>query len=151
MRLTRWAALLAVLCLTPDAAHAQSRKAARAERKIAAVMTDLREEMRVYNRELDFFRRVPEYKPLSDLRNRLDTQAVRVVELETAGPGSGPALRELAREMERTAREMRALTVRLDTRAEAGAPKDVRRVADRLNEQAGQIVRTIDRFAVMFR
>jgi hypothetical protein len=135
MRQVQWVALLAVLTLVPQPAQAQR---GRTERRIARLMDDLREEMWAYRRELNFFRRAPEYRELVELRWRLRNQAMRVAELE-GRPRAERTQRELAREMERTARELKRLTGRLESRTDLGAPREVRRHADRLKEHADRI------------
>src|SRR4051794_17651559 len=106
MRHARWVALLALLGLAPQA-HGQSpKRAERTERRIARLMDRLRDEMWAYRQELDFFRRAPEYAGLVELRHRLRGLAIRVAEMEEGGPRAQVVQRELAREMEQTAREL---------------------------------------------
>src|SRR4051812_2125724 len=145
MRQLKWAVLLAVLCLAPQPAHAQPRERERTERRVARLMDRLREEMWSYRQELDFFRRAPEYNRLVDLRYRLRGQAIRVAQLEEGGPRSQRAQRELAREMEETARDLKRLTGQLEARTDVGAPGEVRRRADRLKERADEIRNLIGR------
>ncbi len=151
MRPLKWAALLSAFCVTPTAAHAQFNKAERAEKRIAAIMTEFNEEMRGYERELKFFHDVPEHKSLLDTRNKLVGQSARMTELELSGTGAGPAIRDLAGQMDLTSRELKLGTDRLDQRAGAGAPKEVRRAADKLKAHADRMVKTIDKVVAMFR
>jgi hypothetical protein len=151
MRRLRWTALLGILCLTPAVAHAQNRNARGAERQIDAVMTEFDEELRSFERDLKYFERVPEFKPMFELRNRLVAQATEMTRLDRAGPGSGPAIRELAREMDHEARELSAISGLLRKRADAIASTEDQRVADRLKGQAELMVKSIDKLAGLFR
>jgi hypothetical protein len=151
MRRLRRTALLAVLCLTPAVAHAQNRNARGAERQIDAVMAEFNEELRGFERDLKFFERVPEFKPMFEIRNRLVGQAAEMTRLDKAGTGSGPAIREIAREMDREARELGAISGLLRKRADAVASTEDRRVADRLKGQADLMVKSIDKLAALFR
>jgi len=147
MRRAKWTALMGVICLVPVTARAQPpAQQQRVERRIAVLMEELRTEMWAYRQELDFFQRTPEYPTLVDLRFKLRDQAIRVADLERArGPEARVAQRELAREMEQSARELKRLTGRLENRADLGAPKEVRRLADRLKDHANAIQGTIRR------
>jgi len=140
MRRAKWTALMGVICLVPVTARAQPpAQQQRVERRIAVLMEELRTEMWAY-------RRTPEYPTLVDLRFKLRDQAIRVADLERArGPEARVAQRELAREMEQSARELKRLTGRLENRADLGAPREVRRLADRLKDHADAIQGTIRR------
>jgi len=140
----KWAALLAVLSFVPQPAQAQ-RVGDRTERRVARLMDGLRDEMWAYRQELDFFRRAPEYNRLVDLRYRLRGQAIRVAELERRGPRAQREQLFLAREMEQTARELKGLTDRLETRTDIGAGPERRRHADRLKAHADRIRELIGR------
>jgi hypothetical protein len=138
MRQARWIALLvpALAGLIPQTAGAQ---VFAPQRRIAALMDQLREQMWVYRQELNFFQRAPEYEQLLELRYHLRNKAVRVAELGQAGPGTFPEQRELARGMEQTAREMFRLTRQLENRTDLGAREEVRRRADMLTDQVVEI------------
>jgi hypothetical protein len=148
MRKANWVALLVVLILVP-ASPAQ--RPARTERQIARLMDRLRDEMWAYRQELDFFRRAPEYRQLVELRYRIRGLAIQVAELETRGPGARRTQRELSRQMEQNARELKRLTGRLEERTDVGAPREVRRRADRLKEHADEIRKLIGRLDDMVR
>src|SRR5947209_17589235 len=106
MRQVKWAALLVLVGLAPLPAQAQ--RVERAERRVDRLMDRLREEMWSYRRELDFFRRAPEYPRLVDLRYQIREQAIRVADLERRGsPRARFAQREAARPMDDAARELR--------------------------------------------
>jgi hypothetical protein len=147
MRRLSWTALLAVLCLTPAVAHAQNRTARGAERQIDAVIAEFNEELRSFERDLKHFERVSEFKPMFEIRNRLVGQAAEMTRLDRAGPGSGPAIRE----MDREARELSAISGLLRKRADAVASSEDQRVADRLKGQAELMVKSIDKLATLFR
>jgi len=144
MRRILGAALPAVLLFLPQPAPAQ-RPTPVEERRISRLMDKLRDEMWDYRRDLDFFRRTPEYTQLVDLRFRLRGQAMRVAELERGGPRAQREQRELAREMRQTAEQLTRLTGRLEERTDLGAREDVRRRADRLKSRAEDIRRLIGR------
>lgn len=151
MRRLEWAALLAFACAMPTAAHSQFNKAERVERRIAALMTGFNDEMRGYERELKFFHDVPEHKPLLDIRNKLIGQSARMTELELSGPGSGPAMRDLAGQMGLTSRELKLGTDRLDQRAGRGATREVRRAADKMKAHADKMVKAVDKLVAVLR
>ena len=136
MQRVKWAVLFAALVLVPQAAQAQKD---RTERRVARLMDHLRDEMWLYRQELDFFRRAPEYPQLVDLRYRVRGLASRVAELEGKGERAQRTQRELAREMEEAARDLKRLTDRLEDRTDAGAPAEVRRRADILKVRADKI------------
>ena len=71
--------------------------------------------------------------------------------LETAGPGSGPAILELAREMNRTAAELDVATTRFEKRAEVVAGRDDRAVARRMKTHSDHMVRILRELVAMFR
>src|SRR3954447_8582157 len=104
MRQVKWVALLTVLSLVPQPAQAQ--RGPREERSITRLMDRLRDEMWDYRRELNFFRRAPEYDQLGDIRYHLRSQAMRVADLDRGGPRDHLAQREVARRMEESARQM---------------------------------------------
>lgn len=139
MRAMKWTVLLASVVLVGSPAAAEAQGDRREERRIARLMDRLREEMWSYRQELDFFRRAPEYPQLVDLRHRLRGQAVRVAELEDTGPRGQRAQRELAREMEATARDLKRLTGKLENRTDVGRGPEVRRRADKLKARADEI------------
>jgi len=151
MRRLKWAAFLAVLGLTPIVSHAQDKQTVQAERRIAVVLTEFNEEMRGYERELKYFQRVAEFKPLSELHAQLVGQAAQMAKLDTAGRGSGPAILELAREMDRTARKLDVATGSLEQRAEAVSSREDRTVAERMRTHANAMVRTTDKLIALFR
>src|SRR4051794_37209032 len=133
MRQARWIALLAVAGLAPQTADAQ---VFQPQRRIAALMDQLREQMWVYRQELNFFQRAPEYERWRELRYPPRNKPVRAAELGQAGPSTFPEQHELARGMEQTAREMFRLTRQLEYRTDLGARDEVRRRADMLTNQA---------------
>ena len=77
MRRWKWAALLAVLGLTSSTSHAQDKKTEQAERRIALILTEFNEEMRGYERELKYFQRVADFKPLSASASSSSTRPPR--------------------------------------------------------------------------
>jgi hypothetical protein len=145
MRHAKWVALLAVLSLVPGAQAQALKKAERTERRIARLMDRLRDQMWAYRQELDFFQRAPEYAELVELRYQLRGQAIHVAELEEGGPRAQIAQRELAREMEQTARELARLTSRMENRTDIAAREVVRDRADRLKHHADEIRNLIAR------
>jgi hypothetical protein len=151
MRRPGWNALLALLCLSPAAAHAQNRDARGAVRQIDAVMAEFNEELRSFERDLKYFHKVRDFGPMLEIRNQLVGQAAEMVRLERSGPGSGPAIRELAREMDREARELSAKSGVLRKRADTASSAEDQRVADRLKTQADLMVKSIDTLATLFR
>ena len=151
MQRRKWAAFLAVLGLTSITAHAEDKTTVQAERRIAAVLTEFNEEMRGYERELKYFQRVPEFKPLSELHTQLIGQVAQMSKLDTAGRGSGPAILQLAREMDQTARKLDVATGGLEQRAEAVSSREDRAVAERMRAHANAMVRTTDKLIALFR
>ena len=110
MRRLSCTALLTMLCLTPAVAHAQNKEARGAERQIDTVLKAFNEELRGFERELKYFDKVREFKPMLDLRNQLVNQSTEMLQLEQAGPGSGPKIRELVRAMDHETRELSAMS-----------------------------------------
>ena len=78
-------------------------------------------------------------------------QAVQVNKLGAQGPGSGPAVLEVAREMDRTARQLDAATIRLEKRAETVSSSEDRTVAQRMKAHSDNMVRTVDKLISLFR
>jgi hypothetical protein len=151
MQRLKWAAFLAVLGLAPITAHAQDKQTRQAERQIAAILTEFNEEMRGYERELKYFQRVAEFKSLAELHAQLVAQAAQMAKLDTAGRGSGPAILQLAREMDQTVRKLDVGTGGLEQRAKAVASGEDRAVAERMRTHANAMVRTTDRLLALFR
>jgi len=151
MQRRKWAVFLAVLGLAPITAHAQDKQTRQAERQIAVILTEFNEEMRGYERELKYFQRVPEFKPLSELHAQLIGQVAQMSKLDTAGRGSGPAILQLAREMDQTARKLDVATGGLEQRAEAVSSREDRAVAERMRAHANAMVRTTDKLIALFR
>ncbi len=126
MRQTMLPACAALLLLIlPATAHAQGKQKKQAERKVAVLMGEFDNAIRGYDRELKYFDKVPEHRPLLELRNTLVKQSVRISQLDHAGTGSGPAILETAREMERASRQLSAQTGLLRKRADAIGTPDV--------------------------
>jgi hypothetical protein len=119
MRRRIWMGVVALLCVAPVVSHGQDKESRKAKRKIAEVLSDFNEPMRGYERELKYFERVAAFRPLFDLHAKLRGQAAQMRQLETAGRGSGRAVLDLAREMNRTARQLDAATAAFEKRAEA--------------------------------
>jgi hypothetical protein len=151
MRRRNWAAFLAVLCLPSLTSHAGDTKTEQAHRQITEILTEFNGILREYERDLKYFQRVPEFKQLFDLRNELVNQVARMNKLSGSGPGAGPAVFELAREMDRTARKLDSATGQLEKRAEAVAHKEDRAVAERMKTHADTMVKSVDRLAALFR
>jgi hypothetical protein len=151
MRRLNSASLLALLTLVPAAAYAQDKPTAQAVRKIDRILTEFNDEMRGYERELKYFQRVPEFAPLLELRSQLLAQAMQIRQLDTAGRGSGPAILEAAREMDRTVRQLDAQTSRLQKHADAVSKAEGRVVAARMLTHANRMVKIVDQLIVMFR
>ena len=149
MRQVKWVALLAVLSFVPQPAQAQ--RGEREERDVRRLMDRLRDELWDYRRELNFFRRAPEYNELVDIRYRLRNQAMRVADLDRGGPRSRLAQREVARRMQDSARQLERLTRQLGRRTDLGAAGEVRRRADRLRDRAGRIRRMVGRLEDLVR
>jgi hypothetical protein len=147
-------ALMATAFLAPRPAQAQrgfDRGGPGDERNIARLMDRLRDEMWAYRQELDVFRNTPVFVRLVDLRYALREQAIRVVELEDRGPRARRAQYEASQRMKKTADELKRLTGRLEERTDDGAPREVRRRADRMKEHADRIEDMIDRLARLTR
>jgi len=144
------AAFLAVL-LIPFATQAQDKTTRQAERRIATILTEFNVEMREYERELKYFQHVPEFKALLDLHTRIVTQSAEMKKLDTEGRGSGSAVLELAREMDRTVRQLDTGTGRLEQRARSVASTEDRTVAGRMKSHAAQMVKTVDQLIALFR
>jgi hypothetical protein len=151
MRRRKWAAFLVVLGLTPITAHAQDKQTKQAERQIAAILTEFNEDMRGYERELKYFQHVAEFKPLSELHAQLIAQVAQMSKLETEGRGSGPAILQLAREMDQTVRKLDVATGSLEQRAKAVSSREDRAVAERMRAHANAMVRTTDKLLALFR
>jgi hypothetical protein len=151
MRRRQCLAFLAVVCLAPASSHAQDRETRQAERKIARVVNELNVEMRGYERELKYFQRVPEFKPLYELRTQLVNQSEEMIKLDNLGRGSGPAVIKLAGEMDRTARKLDAETGGLERRARAVSRQEDRTVAERMKVHSDAMVKTIDRLGTLLR
>jgi hypothetical protein len=151
MRRRRWMAFFALLCVAPVVSHAQDKESKQAKRKIAEVLSEFNEEMRGYERELKYFQRVAAFRPLFDLHAQLLGQAAQMRKLEMAGRGSGPVVLELAREMNRTARQLDAATATLEKRAEAVSSRQDRAVAERMKKHADTMVKTLGQLVAMFR
>ena len=134
MRHARWAAVLAVLSLVPQA-QAQ-RMDDDSQRRTVWLMDRLRDEMVAYRQELDFFRRAPEYDNLLNLRYNLRNLAVWVADPEHYDFGYQ---RRAAREVERVARALYTQTAQLEQRINIGSPEEVHRRADALEEHAVEI------------
>jgi hypothetical protein len=144
-------ALLALLCLTPAVAHAQTKEARRAERQIETVLKEFNEALRAFERELKYFDKVREFKPMLDLRNQLVNQSDEMLQLDQAGPGSGPKIRELFRAMDHETRELSAMSGVLRKRADTISSTKDQEVADRLKLHAEEMVKSIDKLAPLFR
>ena len=151
MRRVSWTALLALLCLTPSVAHAQNKEARRAERQIDTVLKEFNEALRGFERELKYFDKVREFKPMLDLRNQLVNQSTEILQLDQAGPGSGPKIRDLVRAMDHESRELSAMSGVLRKRADTVSSTKDQEVADRLKLHADEMVKSIDKLAALFR
>jgi hypothetical protein len=151
MRRPSFTALLTLLCLTPAVAHAQNREARSAERQIDTVLKAFNEELRGFERELKYFDKVREFKPMLDLRNQLVSQSAEMLQLAESGPGSGPKIRDLVRAMDHETRELSALSGVLRKRADTISSTKDQEVADRLKAHAEEMVRSIDKLATLFR
>jgi hypothetical protein len=151
MRRLSCTALLALLCLAPAVAHAQNKEARSAERQIDTVLKEFNEALRGFERELKYFDKVREFKPMLDLRNQLVNQSNEMLRLEQSGPGSGPKIRELVRAMDHEARELSALSGVLRKRADTISSTKDQEVADHLKLHAEEMVKSIDKLASLFR
>jgi len=151
MRRLSCTALLALLCLTPAVAHAQNKEARSAERQIDSVLKEFNEALRGFERELKYFDKVREFRPMLDLRNQLVNQSNEMLRLEQAGPGSGPKIRELVRAMDHETRELSAMSGVLRKRADTISSTKDQEVADRLKLHAEEMVKSIDKLATLFR
>jgi hypothetical protein len=141
----------ALLCVAPVLSYGQDRETRKARRKIAEVLSDFNEQMRGYERELKYFQRVAAVRPLFDLHAKLMGQAAQMRKLESAGRGSGRAVLQLAREMNKTARELDGVTTNLEKRAEAVSSRQDRAVAARMKSHANNMVKTLEELVAMFR
>lgn len=150
MRL-RTTTLLAVLVLAPVAAQAQDKKADQAAKKVSAVLAEFNGELREYERELKYFQRVPEAASLLELRRQLVEQAAAMNTLTSAGRGSGPAVLQLAKDMDRVSRKLDVTTGELERRAKAVSKEGDRVVAARMKGHSDSLVKAIDKVIVMFR
>jgi hypothetical protein len=151
MRRLSCTALLALLCSTPYAVHAQNREVRRAERQIDTILKEFNEELRGFERELKYFDKVREFQPMLDLRNQLVEQSNEILRLEQAGPGSGPQIRELVRAMDRETRELSAKSGVLRKRADTISSTKDQEVADHLKLHAEEMLKSIDKLATLFR
>ena len=151
MRRSSWTALLTLLCLAPAVAHAQNKNVRSAERQIDTVMTEFNEDLRGFERELKYFDKVREFKPMLELRNQLVGQSAEMLRLEKSGPGHGPQIRELVRAMDHEARELSAMSGVLRKRADTISSTKDQEVADHLKGHADQMVKSIDKLATLFR
>ena len=147
LRLT-CATVLVISFLAPATAHAQSPKAAR---KVAELMTEFTTEMRGYERELKYFQRVPAQKPLLELHNVLVAQAGKIMELDGAGKGTGPAILDLARQMDRGTRQLVADTIQFEKHADVVGSGEARVIAKRMKLHSESMVRAVDKLIGMFR
>jgi hypothetical protein len=151
MRQSMLPALVTLLFLVPSVGKAQGKQQKQAERKIVVLMGAFNEAIRGYDRELKYFERVPESRALLELRNSLVKHSTRISQLDVAGTGSGPAILETAREMERASRQLSAQTGQLRKRADVIGTLDARNVADRMKGHADTMGRTADQVVTMFR
>ena len=142
------ATVLLIGFLAPATATAQSPKAAR---KVAELMTEFNTEMRGYERELKYFQRVPAQKPLLELHNVLVAQAGKIMELDGAGKGTGPAILDLARQMDRGTRQLVADTIQFEKRTDVVGSGEARVIAKRMKLHSESMVRAVDRLIGMFR
>ena len=122
-----------------------------AERQIDTVLKEFNEELRGFERELKYFDKVREFKPMLDLRNQLVNQSNEMLRLEQAGPGSGPKIRELVRAMDHETRELSAMSGVLRKRADTVSSTKDQEVADHLKRHAEEMVKSIDKLANLFR
>lgn len=137
MRRIAWGALLVVVASAPLPAQAQQRgQSASGDPRVARLTDELREEMWGFRQELDFFRQVPEYSQLVELRYQIRTQAIDLVK---ARDFNDPGARRLARQMERSGRELYHLAEHLEDRLDPSNRAEVRRRADSLHEHAVEI------------
>lgn len=141
----------ALLCLAPRVSHGQDREARKARRTIAEVLSEFGAENQGYQRELKYFAHVAPSRSLSEIHAKLIGQAAQMRKLETAGPGSGPAVLELAREMTRTAGELDVATTRFEKRAEAVSSRKDREVAARMKHHSDRMVTVLKELIAMFR
>jgi hypothetical protein len=137
--------------LTPAVAQAQNKEARRAERQIDTVLKELNEALRGFERELKYFDKVREFKPMLELRNQLVNQSNEMLQLEQAGPGNGPKIRELVRAMDHESRELSAMSGVLRKRADTVSSTKDQEVADHLKLHAEEMVKSIDKLATLFR
>lgn len=143
---------MAVLfCVAPVVSYGQDSETRKARRKIAEILSDFNEQVRGYERELKYFERTAAFRPLFDLHASLMGQAAQMRKFESAGRGSGPAVLQLAREMNRTARELDAATINFEKRAEAVSSRQDRAVAARMKTHANNMVKTLEELIGMFR
>jgi hypothetical protein len=141
----------ALLCLAPLVSYGQNKEARQARRKISEVLTEFGEENQGYQRELKYFGRVAASRPLAEIHAKLVGQAAQMRRLEAAGPGSGPAVLELAREMTRTAGQLDVATTRFEKRAEAVSSRQDREVAERMKHHSDRMVTVLKELIAMFR
>jgi hypothetical protein len=137
--------------LTPAVTQAQNKETRSAERQIDTVLKEFNESLRGFERELKYFDKVREFRPMLDLRNQLVNQSNEMLRLEQAGPGSGPKIRELVRAMDHESRELSAMSGILRKRADAVSSAKDQEVADRLKAHAEEMVKSIDKLATLFR
>ncbi len=151
MHRRNWMEAVALLCLVPAVSHGQNREGRKARRTINEVLSEFGEENKGYQREIKYFEHVVAIRPLVDLHAKLIGQVAEMRKLETAGPGSGPAILELAREMHRTAGELDVATTRFEKRAEAVSSRKDREVAERMKHHTDKMVTVLKELITMFR
>src|SRR3954454_8900556 len=151
MRRPSCIALLALLCLTPAVAHAQNKEVRGAERQIDTVLKEFNVALRGFERDLKYFDKVREFRPMLDLRDQLVNQSNEMLRLEQSGPGSGPKIRDLVRAMDHESRELSAMSGVLRKRADTISSTKDQEVADRLKQHAEEMVKSIDKLATLFR
>lgn len=142
---------MTMIALVPVSARGQSGETRRAQRKVAEIVTEFDVQLRGYERELKYFERTREFRPLLELRNRLVEQAAELAQLDRGGRGQGPAILRVAREMDHVARRLDAETRVLEKHADAVSSAEGKAVAARMRDHADAMVRTIDQLIGMFR
>ena len=147
----KWMGVVALLCLAPVVSHGQDKEARKARRTINEVLSEFGDENKGYQRELKYFDHVAASRPLSEIHAKLLAQATQMRKLEAAGPGSGPAILELAREMNRTVGELDVATTRFEKRAEAVSSRKDREVAERMKHHTDKMVPIVKELIAMFR
>lgn len=105
------------------------------DRRVAHLMDRLRDELWSFRQELEFFRSVPDYQRLIELRYQVRNYAIEMAEARSFNED----VRQHAYQMDRAARDMYHLAEHLEDRLDPRNHPEVRRRADSLHEHAVEV------------